>query len=77
MAVCPNGHETPEYLANVTIEARVTAYGRATVELLAAQAAELKGGDRLAPVTVVIPSNYVAVATRWRRGRAGSQTSRS
>ncbi len=64
MAACSKGHENPEVLGNVTIEARVTAYGRAAVEMLAAQADELKGGDRLAPVTVVVASNYVAVAAR-------------
>ncbi len=56
----------------MTIEATVTAYGRAAVELLAAQLAELKGGDRLAPVIVVVPSNYMAIgARRALAGRPG------
>lgn len=46
------------------IEATATRYGRAAVDLLAAQVTELKGGDPLAPVLVVVPSNYVAVAAR-------------
>ena len=41
-----------------------TAYGAAAVELLARQVTELKAGDALAPVTVLVPSNYAAVATR-------------
>ncbi|HVM52398.1 MAG TPA: PD-(D/E)XK nuclease family protein [Acidimicrobiales bacterium] len=41
-----------------------TAYGRPAVELLAGQLTALKAGDPLAPVTVVVPSNYAAVSTR-------------
>jgi hypothetical protein len=41
---------------NLVIQA--TAYGRPAVDLLAAQVERAKGGDRLAPVTVVVPSNY-------------------
>jgi hypothetical protein len=41
-----------------------TAYGRGAVDLLAAQVQKAKGGDPLAPVTVIVPSNYAAVSTR-------------
>jgi ATP-dependent helicase/nuclease subunit B len=41
-----------------------TAYGRAAVDLLAEQVQTAKGGDPLAPVTVIVPSNYAAVSTR-------------
>lgn len=43
---------------------RTTAYGRPAIELLAGQVASAKGGDRLAPVTVIVASNYAAVSTR-------------
>ncbi len=45
-------------------EVRSTAYGRAAVDLLVGQVRELKAGDPLAPVTVVVASNYAAVSTR-------------
>lgn len=41
-----------------------TAYGPPAVELLAGQVLTAKGADRLAPVTVIVPSNYAAVSTR-------------
>ena len=50
-------------------EVHTTPYGRPAVELLALQVDGLKGGDRLTPVTVIVPSNYAAVSTR--RGLAG------
>ena len=40
------------------------AYGRPAAEALAAEIADAKGGDPLAPVTVVVPSNHVGVGTR-------------
>jgi hypothetical protein len=46
------------------IDAFTTAYGRPAIELLADQISELKNGDRLAPVTVIVTSNSLAVATR-------------
>jgi ATP-dependent helicase/nuclease subunit B len=70
LGCCGNGNSfsAAEYRGGLTIEATATAtataYGRAAVELLAAQVAELKGCDPLAPVTVVVPSNYMAVAAR-------------
>ncbi len=39
-------------------------YGRPAVELLAQQVREIKAGERLAAVTVVVRSNYGAVAAR-------------
>ncbi|MGQ0519784.1 MAG: PD-(D/E)XK nuclease family protein [Actinomycetota bacterium] len=45
-------------------EVRTTGYGRPAVDLLRCQLVETKGGDPLAPVTVVVPSNYAAVSTR-------------
>lgn len=45
-------------------DVQTTAYGRPATELLTAQVRAIKGGDPLAPVTVVVPSNYAAVATR-------------
>ena len=41
-----------------------TAYGRPAVYLLGTQVKQAKGGDPLAPVTVIVPSNYAAVSTR-------------
>src|SRR6188472_1506304 len=41
-----------------------TAYGPAAAHALRAVVAEAKGGEPLAPVTVVVPSNHVGVATR-------------
>ena len=39
-------------------------YGRPAAEALRAELTAAKGGEPLAPVTVVVPSNYVGVATR-------------
>ncbi|MEA3075870.1 MAG: ATP-dependent helicase/nuclease subunit [Actinomycetota bacterium] len=48
------------------------AYGEAAVAALAEQVRALRGaGDPLAPVTVVVPSNYAAVATRRELARRG------
>jgi hypothetical protein len=41
-----------------------TAYGRDAALALRAAVADAKAGDPLAPVTVVVPSNHVGVATR-------------
>src|SRR5271165_3526715 len=56
------GIETADRCAG--FEVHVTAYGRAALDLLAAQIVATKGGDRLAPVTVIVPSNYAAISTR-------------
>jgi ATP-dependent helicase/nuclease subunit B len=45
-------------------DVHTTAYGRPAVDLLGAQVKAAKGGDPLAPVTVIVPSNYAAVSTR-------------
>jgi ATP-dependent helicase/nuclease subunit B len=42
----------------------LTPYGREAAEALRAAVAGHKGGDPLAPVTVVVPTNYVGVAAR-------------
>ena len=41
-------------------------YGRPAAEALRAAVSEAKDGDPLTPVSVVVPSNYVGVATRRR-----------
>lgn len=41
-----------------------TPYGRAAGEALARELAAAKGGDPLAPVTVIVPSNHVGVGAR-------------
>lgn len=46
------------------IESGTTAYGAPGLELLANQFSQLKGTDSLAPVTVIVASNYMAVETR-------------
>jgi RecB family exonuclease len=61
------------YEETVTIGAATTAYGRPGIALLARQIAELKDGDPLAPVTVVVASNHAAVAARRAlAGRGGA-----
>ena len=45
-------------------EVHTTPYGRPAVDLLAEEVEAAKKGDRLAPVTVIVPSNYAAVSTR-------------
>lgn len=47
-----------------SIKITTTAYGRAAIEHLAAQIIELKGGNPLAPVSVVVRSNFVSVSIR-------------
>ena len=48
----------------MNLAVNTTAYGRPATDLLAGQVQAAKGGDRLAPVTVIVPSNYAAVSTR-------------
>ena len=53
-----------------------TAYGPPAHEALARAVAQAKGGDALAPVTVVVPNNYVGLAARRglaRREHNGTQ----
>ena len=59
------------YRAVVAIEVTRVAYGEAAVALLVDRLAAAKAGDRLAPVTVVVPGNYAAVATRRELARRG------
>jgi ATP-dependent helicase/nuclease subunit B len=55
----------------VTLRVELTPYGAEAAEALRAAVAAAKGGEPLAPVTVVVPSNHVGVASR-RRLAAGS-----
>src|SRR5690349_18446544 len=48
------------------------AFGLAAAELLADEVGNAKDGDPLAPVTVVVPSNYVGVAMRRELARRGN-----
>jgi ATP-dependent helicase/nuclease subunit B len=45
-------------------EVHPTAYGRPAMQLLASQVDAAKAGDPLAPVLVIVASNYAAVSTR-------------
>lgn len=58
-------------VAAVAMEVTRVAYGEPAVALLADRVRAAKAGDRLAPVTVVVPSNYAAVATRRELARRG------
>jgi RecB family exonuclease len=56
---------TPEpYRRDMRVQADATAYGRPAMVLLAEQVDAAKAGDPLAPVTVVVATNYAAVAAR-------------
>lgn len=48
-----------------------TAYGPPAAEALHRAVAAAKGGDPLAPVTIVVPSNYVGVAARRQLASGG------
>ena len=53
----------------MAIDCVTTAYGPAAHEALARAVAQAKGGDPLAPVTVVVPNHYVGLAARRALGR--------
>ena len=53
----------------MAIDRVTTAYGPAAHEALARAVAQAKGGDPLAPVTVVVPNHYVGLAARRALGR--------
>lgn len=53
------------------IEVRCGAYGEVAAALLAEQVRTLQAGTPLAPVTVVVPGNYAAVAIRRDLARRG------
>ena len=55
---------TADAAAPPTASVVVTGYGPAAHEALAAAVEEAQAGDRLAPVTVVVPSNYVGLGAR-------------
>jgi RecB family exonuclease len=48
-----------------------TPYGEPAGTLLAAQVRALKGGDPLAPVTVIVPATYAGICARRRLARDG------
>src|SRR3954453_9662524 len=56
----------------MSFDVAAIAFGRPAAELLADQVHEAKPGDPLAPVTVVVPSNYVGVAMRRELARTGN-----
>ena len=53
----------------MAIDCLTTAYGPPAHEALARAVARAKGGDPLAPVTVVVPNHYVGLAARRALGR--------
>lgn len=55
----------------MAIEVTRVPYGEPAVTLLAEHVRAAKAGDPLAPVTVVVPSNHAAVATRRELARRG------
>lgn len=53
----------------MSIDLVTTGYGPPAHEALATAVAQAKGGDPLAPVTVVVPNHYVGLAARRALGR--------
>lgn len=53
----------------MTVDLVTTGYGPPAHEALATAVARAKGGDPLAPVTVVVPNHYVGLAARRALGR--------
>ena len=53
----------------MTVDLVTTSYGPPAHEALAEAVARAKGGDPLAPVTVVVPNHYVGLAARRALGR--------
>src|ERR1019366_6941484 len=49
---------------SVSVNIRWVRYGRPAAEALRSAISQAKGDEPLAPVTIVVPSNYVGVATR-------------
>ena len=60
----------------MAIDCVTTAYGPPAHEALARAVARAKGGDPLAPVTVVVPNHYVGLAARRALGRREHDRSR-
>jgi RecB family exonuclease len=48
----------------VTAQVTTTAYGRPALEALRAAVAQVKGGDAMAPVTVLVPNNIAGIVAR-------------
>lgn len=59
------------YRAAVAVVVTRVPYGEPAVALLVERVRAAKAGNPLAPVTVVVPSNYAAVATRRELARRG------
>jgi ATP-dependent helicase/nuclease subunit B len=57
-----NPRASDDRMANFQVH--TTPYGRPAVDLLATQLVAAKHGDALAPVTVIVSSNYAGVSTR-------------
>ena len=55
----------------MAITSTTTGYGPPALDALAATISGLKQGDPLAPVSVIVPNNYVGLATRRALGREG------
>jgi ATP-dependent helicase/nuclease subunit B len=60
----PEGVAGQAYHRFVSVRVQWVRYGRDAAEALRAAVAAIKGDEPLAPVTVVVPSNHVGVATR-------------
>ena len=60
----------------MSIELVTTSYGPPAHEALAVAVAQAKGGDPLAPATVVVPSHYVGLAARRALGRREQNSTR-
>lgn len=60
----------------MVIDCVTTAYGAPSHEALAEAVERAKGGDPLAPVTVVVPSHYMGLAARRALGRRGRDGTR-
>src|SRR5262245_52378123 len=56
------------------IHATPVAHGAAALDALAAAVGAAKGGDPLAPVTVIVPTNTAGVMARRALGRRGGAT---
>jgi hypothetical protein len=48
----------------MTVQVRMTAYGRPALEALRAAVAQIKGDDPMAPVTVLVPNNIAGIVAR-------------
>jgi hypothetical protein len=58
----------------LAVRVTTTAYGRPALEALRAEVAQVKGGDPMAPLTVLVPNNIAGIVARrfLARGPAGT-----